>query len=206
MINVTVIDDHKEYASALCSVISSQDDMTCIGVATTPDRLIMHNGLNPDVILLDLNFYGNLSGLDFIRILKTELPETDIIILTIHEEDDILFAALRNGAVGYLTKNSLRTENIVDFIRIVYNGGAAMTMGIARKIMDSFHADEKIGFTEREFEVLDLLCKGSGYKTIAERLYIEKSTVKFHIKNIYHKLGAHNKGEALIEAKKRKLF
>ncbi|MCK6606182.1 MAG: response regulator transcription factor [Ignavibacteriaceae bacterium] len=206
MITISIIDDNAEYASSIASILSSQDDMICIDVITSPEKLKLTKGSVPDIFIVDLNFYGELKGLDLIREIKGTIKNTDIIVLTVHDEDEILFKALRNGAIGYLIKNLITSEKIVEFIRVVYEGGAAMSMGIARRIIQSFHIREIKEFTEREHEVLDLLCSGKSYQFIADKLFIDRSTVKFHIKNIYKKLGAANKAEALIEAKKREFF
>lgn len=206
MITVSIIEDHRDYAAELCSMISSQDDMVCLDVVHAPEKWNRDKSNQPDILLLDLNFNGELKGIEFIKKLKHEHNSSDIIVLTVHDEDEILLDAIKNGAVGYLVKNTLNREQIVDFIRVVKNGGAAMSMGIARKIISNIQIEPIESFTLRELDVLNHLCKGSSYRAISELLFIEISTVKFHIKNIYKKLGAVNKAQALIEAKKRKFF
>jgi len=133
-------------------------------------------------------------------------PEIDIVMLTVHEEADLVFKALKAGACGYLDK-SAPEEKIIDSIKEVNDGGAPMTSRIARLIVGSFQLQKaESSLTVRELEVLNTLCDGATYKEIADRLFISVGTVRHHIKNIYGKLHVHSKSAAVVKALKEKLI
>ena len=147
-------------------------------------KKILHD--DPDVILLDVELPG-ISGIDAIPKLKKLLPETYILILTVYEQDLLIFRALGNGASGYLTKNT-PPDKIVAAIHEVMEGGGPMSAHIARMVISSFQRSESSPLTRRETEILEQIATGKGRKRIAEELFIDLETVKSHIKNIYHKL------------------
>ena len=128
------------------------------------------------------------------------IPSVEIIMLTVHEDTGSVFKSLANGASGYLLKN-ITPENLIGAVEEVMAGGSPMSMQIARMITDSFKKKNKTGeLSEREQEVLNLLRKGKSYQAIANELFISKSTVKFHIKNVYRKLHVLNKFEAIVKS------
>jgi len=165
-------------------------------------KKIVHD--DPDVILLDVELPG-ISGVEAIPKLKKLLPETHILILTVYEQEMLLFRALGNGAAGYLTKNT-PPEKIVDAIHEVMDGGGPMSAHIARMVITSFKRNESTPFTRRETEILEQIATGKSRKRIAEELYIDLETVKSHIKNIYHKLNVHSKADAIKAAKDNKFI
>lgn len=128
----------------------------------------------------------------------------DILVLSIHENDQYVFDALCAGATGYLTKD-LSPSRILDAIKEAYDGGAPMSSQIARMVVGSFKIQPPPELTPREFEVLNELVKGSSYKVIAEALFISEETVRRHIKSIYRKLEVHSKSEAVAKAIKERL-
>ncbi len=137
---------------------------------------------DPDVLLLDVELPG-ISGIDALPKLKKLIPETSILILTVYEQDTLIFRALGNGAAGYLTKNTPH-EKIIASIHEVMEGGGPMSAHIARMVIQSFQRNERI----------------------AEELFIDLETVKSHIKNIYHKLNVHSKADAIKTAKDNKFI
>jgi DNA-binding NarL/FixJ family response regulator len=165
-------------------------------------RKIVHD--DPDVILLDVELPG-ISGIDAIPKLKKLLPETYILILTVYEQDLLIFRALGNGASGYLTKNTPH-EKIIASIHEVMEGGGPMSAHIARMVIQSFQRNEASPLTRRETEILEQISTGKSRKRIAEELFIDLETVKSHIKNIYHKLNVHSKADAIKTAKDNKFI
>lgn len=152
----------------------------------------------PDVILLDVGLPG-IRGTEGAKIIKHQWPEIEIIMVTVHPEDDTLFQCLRNGASGYLLKGH-PLGDITKAIQEVVDGGAPMSMEIARKVADSFRSQPAVEpLTRRENEVLTRLWQGQSYKTIAEELFVSRETVKFHIKNIYRKLNVSNRVQAILK-------
>jgi len=159
---------------------------------------------DPDVILLDVELPG-ISGIDAIPKLKKLLPETYILILTVYEQDLLIFRALGNGASGYLTKNT-PPDKIVAAIHEVMEGGGPMSAHIARMVINSFQRSESTPLTRRETEILEQIATGKSRKRIADELFIDLETVKSHIKNIYHKLDVHSKADAIKTAKDNKFI
>ncbi len=159
---------------------------------------------DPDVILLDVELPG-ISGIDAIPKIKKLVPESYILILTVYEQDLLIFRALGNGASGYLTKNT-PPEKIISAIQEVMEGGGPMSANIARMVISSFQRNEASPLTRRETEILEQIATGKSRKRIAQELFIDLETVKSHIKNIYHKLNVHSKADAIKTAKDNKFI
>ena len=159
---------------------------------------------SPDVVLMDINLPG-MSGIEGIIKIKKLRPRTNIIVVTVYEDDDLVFKALCGGAGGYLTKN-MQPAKLLEAIRDIQEGGAPMSTNIARMVVASFQKNRNSPLTTRETEVLELLSKGKSYTNIAEQLFVDKETIRTHIKNIYWKLEVHSKAEAIEKAIKDKLI
>lgn len=204
MLKVALIEDDKLIRSELEKILNGSDTCQCVGSFMNCETALKEIGKSePDVILLDIELPG-ISGIEGIKKIKDILPECDIIMLTVHEESESIFNALKKGAVGYLDK-SANDEKILHAIADVYDGGSPMTPRIARKVLGSFKESESTLLTEREKDVLESLCNGNSYKEIAYKLKITVGTVRHHIKNIYSKLHVHSKSEAVAKAIKEKL-
>ncbi len=158
----------------------------------------------PDVILMDIELPG-MNGIEGIKRVKKINPKINIIVITVYDSDSIVFEALCAGAGGYLTKN-MQPSRLLDAIRDIQEGGAPMSTGIARMVVSSFQKNRNSPLTPRETEVLELLAKGKSYSNIAEDLFVDKETIRTHIKNIYWKLEVHSKAEAIERALKDKLI
>ena len=151
---------------------------------------------------MDIELPG-MSGIDAIPKIKAILPDTHVVVVTVYENDDLVFKALCEGASGYLTKNT-PSAKLIESLKELDSGGAPMSTNIARMVVSSFHKNRQTPLTARELEVLELLSSGKSYSTIATQLFIDKETVKSHIKNIYLKLEVHSKAEAIEKARKSK--
>ncbi len=158
----------------------------------------------PDVLLLDVELPG-INGIDAIPKLKKLLPDLHIIILTVYEQDTLIFRALGNGAAGYLTKDT-KPERLMTAIAEVMEGGGPMSSHIARMVIQSFQRAESSPLTRRETEVLEQIATGKSRKRVADELFIDLETVKSHIKNIYHKLDVHSKADAIKTARDNKFI
>lgn len=158
----------------------------------------------PDVVLMDIELPG-MNGIEGIARIKKLRPKTNIIVVTVYENDDLVFKALCAGAGGYLTKN-MQPSRLLEAIRDIQEGGAPMSTNIARMVVASFQKNRNSPLTARETEVLELLSKGKSYTTIAEQLFVDKETIRTHIKNIYWKLEVHSKAEAIEKAIKERLI
>ncbi len=159
---------------------------------------------NPDVLLLDVELPG-ISGIDALPKLKKLIPDMHILILTVYEQDTLIFRALGSGAAGYLTKNT-PPEKIIAAIHEVMEGGGPMSAHIARMVIHSFQRNESSPLTRRETEILEQIATGKPRKRIADELFIDLETVKSHIKNIYHKLDVHSKADAIKLARDNKFI
>ena len=159
---------------------------------------------NPDVILLDVELPG-ISGIEALPRFTKLVPDAKILILTVYEQEQLIFQALANGASGYLTKNT-PPEKIVTAIKEVMEGGGPMSAHIARMVISSFKRNEFTPLTRRETEILEQIATGKSRKRIADELYIDMETVKSHIKNIYSKLNVHSKADAIKTAKDNKFI
>jgi DNA-binding NarL/FixJ family response regulator len=162
----------------------------------------------PDVVLLDIDM-PDINGIEALKILRKENSEVKILMLTVFDDDQNVFQAIKNGANGYLLKKTPPAkllENITD----VCNGGAPMTSSIARQVLQMFsssYADKNSNYnlSERETETLKHLVNGFSYKMIAAEMHISIDTVRAHIKKIYEKLQVNSKGEAVAKAFKDKI-
>jgi DNA-binding NarL/FixJ family response regulator len=158
----------------------------------------------PDVVLMDIELPG-MSGIEGIEKIKRLRPKTDIIVVTVYDNPQLVFEALCAGAGGYLTKN-MQPARLLEAIKDIREGGAPMSTQIARMVVSSFQKNRNSPLTPRETEVLELLAKGKSYSTIADDLFVDKETIRTHIKNIYWKLEVHSKAEAIEKALKDKLI
>lgn len=200
MIRVSIVEDDQEIRESLAILIRGTDGFDCISTFEVCEAALDKLEQNPpDLVLMDINLPG-MSGIEGVRRVKEKLPGTEILMLTISDNDQDVFDSLCAGASGYLKKN-IQPVKLLDAIRETVNGGAPMSMAIARMVVNSFQKKTPDhNLTEREQEVLSRLCEGKSYKMIAGELFIDINTVKFHIRNIYRKLEVNSKGEAIAKA------
>ncbi|RYE26441.1 MAG: response regulator transcription factor [Sphingobacteriales bacterium] len=204
-IRVCIIEDDETIREGYAYLIGQTEGYTIINTYPSYEEAAKKiTNDDPDVILLDVELPG-LSGIDAIPKLKKLLPETYILILTVYEQDMLIFRALGNGASGYLTKNTPH-DKIISAIHEVMEGGGPMSAHIARMVIQSFQRNEASPLTRRETEILEQIATGKSRKRIAEELFIDLETVKSHIKNIYHKLNVHSKADAIKTAKDNKFI
>jgi len=156
-----------------------------------------------DVVLMDVDM-PQMNGIECVRRIREKNASVPIVMLTVNEDADRIFQSLCNGANGYLLKG-LRPEKLTNGIREVYDGGAPMSASIARKVVKSFLINRNTELSDREQEVLQLLCDGDDYKTVATKLFISANTVKRHIRSIYEKLQVNSRGELVKKAYQQKL-
>jgi DNA-binding NarL/FixJ family response regulator len=204
MISVSIVEDDRLIRDALKDMLNEANGFKCIGAYGDCESAIEQIAMNkPSVILMDIELPG-MSGIEGVKKIKERHPKIDLIMLTVHEDLSLVFQALSAGACGYLDK-SASEEKILDSIKEIYEGGAPMSYKIAKLVVSSFQKKTDASLTGREFDVLDLLCKGNSYKEIAYKLFITVGTVRHHIKNIYYKLHVHSKSEAVAKALKERI-
>ena len=198
---VGIVEDDANISSSLRSLIDNAPGYRCVCVCENAEVAWMEIPRHcPDVVLMDINLPGE-SGIACTARLKHEMPALQIIMLTVFREPKALFQSLKAGACGYLLKRS-NPEEILDAIAEVRDGGAPMSVNIARMVVEAFHEhtlhsaeNEKLSL--REEEVLSLLSKGLVNKEIGEQLHISKDTVRAHLRKIYEKLHVRCRVEAI---------
>ena len=203
--SVVIIEDNLEVKNILSEYIKSSPKLFLAGAYTNCEEAIANlKEDNPRVVLMDIDLPG-INGIEGTKKIKMLLPKVDVIIITVFENSENVFAALCAGAAGYLTKN-IKREELLSSIAECLVGGAPMSMKIAKMVVSSFKKNSQSPLTERETEILTHLSMGKSYNSIADLLFISKDTVKYHIKNIYIKLQVDNKEEAIEKASREKFI
>lgn len=200
---IIIVEDDHIIRNAFVTLIQQSGDYTVANAYSNAEAAIKNvKDDAPDICLMDIELPG-MNGIEAIPKIKALSPNTQVVVVTVYENDDLVFKALCEGASGYLTKN-MPSQKLIDSLKELENGGAPMSTNIARLVVSSFHKNRQSPLTARELEVLELLSSGKSYSTIADQLFVDKETVKSHIKNIYLKLEVHSKAEAIEKAKKSK--
>ncbi len=212
-IRVLVVDDQELFRRGLVMLLSTETDIEVIGEAS--DGVAgtdMATSLAPDVVLLDVRM-PKRTGIEACRAIKEVVPSAKIIMLTVSDEEADLYEAVKNGAAGYLLKDS-SIEDVAQAVRVVADGQSLISPSMAVKLIDEFKQMSKpnrgqvpgLRLTERELEVLRLVAKGLNNRDIAKQLFISENTVKNHVRNILEKLQLHSRMEAVMYAVKEKLL
>jgi DNA-binding NarL/FixJ family response regulator len=221
-LRLVIFEDNHDFRESLLHLFHFTPDIEVAGAFSDCSNLAQHvSDLLPGVILMDIDMPG-MNGIEATLLVKEISPETQVVMLTVSEEEDRIFQALRNGATGYLLKKA-EPDEIVEAVRAVCTGGSPMTPAIARKVLQFFHGSMEKAvkpeapapkasetqfrlysatLTHREQEILEALVDGLSYKMIAGRYFISTDTVKNHIQGIYRKLHVNSKGEAISFALK----
>jgi DNA-binding NarL/FixJ family response regulator len=207
MIKVSIVEDDNRIRESLAVLIDGGENIRCISTHATAEEAVAQIPLKkPDVVLMDINL-PKMSGIECVRKLKTLLPKLQILMLTMYEDDDLVFQSLTAGASGYLVKRTSPAE-LLQAIEEVHSGASPMSGKIARtvveyfqKLQNSLPQDENL--SKREQEILNLLVKGYRYKEIADALSISFETVRSHLKNIYDKMHVHSRTEAVVKYLRR---
>jgi len=209
-IKVAIFEDSKALRESLQQLVNSVEDMVCTGAFADANKLMRNmQSADPDVVLMDINMPGT-SGIEAVQIIKEKFPQVHILMQTVFEENDKIFAALCAGASGYMLKKTA-PKKMIEAIYETYNGGAPMTASVAVKVLAMFRhqstetKNEFIHLSERETEMLGWLVKGKSYNAIATICFVSIDTVKTHVKHIYEKLHVHSKSEAVAKAIRQKL-
>ncbi len=203
LITIAIVEDDKNLREDLADLLSSRKGCRCIGAfPTAEEALAALPAKKPDVVVMDIHL-PKMSGIDCTRELKSRLPETEVVMLTMFDDAKLIFAALRAGASGYLLKRAAPTE-LLAAIEQVRAGGSPMSPEIARQVVHFFQAEKPApagdeGLSERERELLSQLARGQQYKEIADKLGISTDTVRSHIRRIYRKLHVHTRTEAAVK-------
>lgn len=198
-----IVDDHALVRDGLANLIGAQSDMEVVGQAgSMREAIAQARSLHPDVILMDFTLPDG-TGDEATRVILSALPETKIVFLTVHDDDERLFAAISAGAMGYLLK-SVRSTDLLSRLRDVVRGDVALSPTIARRILEKLSRQQKpqrlepvtIGeLTEREVEILRLIVNGHTNRQIADALSLSVRTIEYHRSNLMGKLGLHTRAD-----------
>ncbi|PHS67973.1 MAG: DNA-binding response regulator [Flavobacterium sp.] len=197
-INLAIIEDDLIIQESLVEFFGMQENIVTVLVASSVESFfekIKNCEKAPKILLLDINLPG-LSGLEGLPLIKKELPELDVMMLTTFEETDKIFKALSCGACSYLSKR-VSLQKILEAVKIVNNGGSYMSPAIARKIANFYAPKKKQLLTERQLEIVEGIVSGKSYKMIASDLFVSIDTIRSHIKNIYKTLEINCKAELI---------
>lgn len=209
MIKVVVYDDNERRRKSLEALLMLSDGISCIGSFCDCSTVLINMvDLQPNLVLMDIEM-PNVNGIEGVKIIKQNYPEIKIIMQTVFEDDEKIFAALQAGAEGYILKNA-PAEKIIQSIIEVSNGGAFMTPSVALRVMKHFNNkpesdNSQHNLTIKEKAVLKNLTEGMSYKMVADKMGISFYTVNSHIKKIYEKLHVHSLGEAISFAMKNNI-
>jgi DNA-binding NarL/FixJ family response regulator len=209
-VSVVIVEDNRELLEGLSHLVGDTPGFRLAGAFHSCEEMLSNiERLQPDVALMDIGLPG-MSGIDAVALLKNRLPSTEVLMLTVYDDDKKIFDSLCAGASGYLLKKTPPDE-ILEAIREIHSGGAPMSPRIARRVLErSREAGWQTGsheeFSDRELEILSSIVRGDSYKLIASRWSISVNTVRSHIKNIYTKLHVHSKSEAVAKALRARIF
>ena len=216
-IRVLIVDDHALFRRGLEMVLTEEADIELVGEASDGAEAVEKAGeALPDVVLMDIRMPRS-SGIEACRAMKEIVPSTKIVMLTISDEEEDLFEAIRAGASGYLLKD-IPYDEVADVVRAVHGGQSLINPSMAAKLLTEFAALAKHDeseraeqvpaprLTDREIEVLKLVARGMNNRDIAKELFISENTVKNHVRNILEKLQIHSRMEAVMIAVRENLI
>jgi DNA-binding NarL/FixJ family response regulator len=203
-IRVTLVEDQTRTREGLAALIGGSAEFDVCGqYGSMEEALPAIEESLPDVLLADIGLPG-MSGIEGVRRVHQQHPQLPILMLTVHGDDDSVFAAVCAGACGYLLKET-EPDRLLDCIRELHAGGAPMSPEIARKLVVTFRklsapGGEESGLTPRQMRILQLLAEGHSYKSCAGALDLSLDTVRFHVRKIYDRLHVHSRSEAVCKA------
>ena len=202
-IRLLIADDHPAFRRGLRAMLESAEEFDVVGEAMDGDEAVkLSLELEPDVVLMDLRMPG-VNGIEASRRILAESPSTGILVLTMFEDDDSVFAAMRAGARGYLLKGS-EQEEVLRAIRSISAGEAIFGAEIAERLIGYFSSADVAVFqelTDREREVLELIARGMANQAIANELVVSLKTVRNHVSNVFNKLQVTDRAGAIIKAR-----
>jgi len=206
-VRVLIADDHPLFREGMRGRLDRVGDITVVGEAASGDEAVdLARELEPHVVLMDIKMPG-LNGIEATREIRQANPEVGVLVLTMFEDDDSVFAAMRAGAKGYLLKDS-GGEGVVHAIRAVASGEVVFGPGVAERIMGFFSAPKPTvmqrvfpELTGREEEILSLVAQGKSNQEIARQLFVSLKTVRNHVSNILLKLQVADRAQAVIRAR-----
>lgn len=215
-IKILLVDDHTLVREGFSQMLELEDDFFVVGQATNADEARTKAlELKPDIILMDIKLQGT-NGIEATRIIKKELPETEIIILSMYDEEEYVREAVKAGATGYVLKD-ISQEDLIRNIKVVHSGGSYIQPSLARKVLQDLASYSEVRqqtsdksysikeLSDREIEVLQQVAEGKSNKEVAGILTISEKTVKAHLRSIFRKLEVSDRAQAVATAMRKGL-
>jgi len=204
-IRVLMVDDHEMVRQGIRNMLEQTEGISVVGEAGEGEAAIEQIlAIHPDVVLMDIQM-PKQDGVETVRKLRQLGINTPVILLSVYATDEYIFDGLRAGARGYLMKDVGRAE-LVEAIKTVHDGGSLLQPVIANRLVERIAIDEASGLSVRQHEVLQLLASGARNQEIADQLFLSLRTVKFHVENLYRKLGVRTRTEAVRVARERSIL
>jgi len=213
-IKITLADDHQIFRDGIKSLLSDEENLSVIAEASNSDELLSSlKNSQPDILILDISM-PEISGIELTKIISEQFPRVNILILSMHKNEDFVISAMRNGAKGYLPKDTSRKE-LLEAIDTIAHGeeylGKLISSGILRSYINKSRngferADKEELLTQREKEIIEKVGAGLSNKEIAEKLFISVRTVDCHKNNIMKKLKIKSTAELIIYGIKNKII
>jgi NarL family two-component system response regulator LiaR len=204
-IRVVLADDHAQMHRTVQVILGSTPDIKLVGQGANGQEVIaLCEQYQPDIVLMDI-VMPVMDGIEATKVLHARFPEIKILVLSSFQDHESVYAMLKNGAVGYLTKSSL-ADDLAGTIRAICQGKMVFSSEVGTQLVSPPQPAVDYGLTDRELEVLVLLGEGLTNQQSAQRLSISQSTLKYHMTNIYRKLGVQTRSEALVLAAKNNLI
>ena len=203
IINVGIVEDNNKIREGLAALIDGSEGFRCRAKYETAEEALRKlPEENLDVVLMDVNLPG-MSGIECLIRLKEILPNIQVMMLTVYEDDEVIFKSLVAGATGYILKRTPPAE-LLEAIKEIHSGGSPMSDQIARKVVQAFQqmgksSKETENLSDRENEILSYLSKGYHDKEIADKLFLSVKTVRTHLRNVYKKLHVRSRTEAVLK-------
>lgn len=207
LIKVSIIEDNEYMREGWETFIDFEDDMSVVGSYESCEKAFNDPEFHKsDIVLLDINLPG-MDGIEGLGYIREKDPDKLVVMVTVHDDDEHIFSALKAGAVGYLMKK-VTPDDLVEAVRDAHQGGSPITPDIARKVINTFHATGKLEekLTDRELNILSELARGLSYAAIGRKIYLSVDGIRHHIRNIYRKLEVNTKSEAVAKGLKNRLI
>ena len=214
-VKVLIVDDHTVFCEALSSLLTIKGEVDVVGIASNAeDAFKKVKQLNPDVVLMDIELKDS-DGIQTTRIIKEKHPDTEVIILTMHTDEQYLLEAMQAGAKGYILKD-FPSSLLLEAIKYVAEGKSLFDPTSSSRVLNELKfllnkkrqltGEKDSSLSKREVEILKLIAEGYTNKEIAQKLYLSEHTVRNHISNIFLKLNCNTRAKAVLEAFKKKLI
>jgi len=213
-ITILLVDDHNLVREGFARMLELEEDFVVVGQAASADEALEKaRELKPDIILMDIKLKG-ITGIEATRMIKKELPDTEVIILSMYDEEEYVREAVKAGATGYVLKD-ISQEELIRNIKVVHSGGSYIQPSLARKVLrdlattktktTSSRASSIRELSDREIEVLQHVAEGNSNKEVAAALSISEKTVKAHLRSVFRKLEVGDRAQAVATAMRKGL-